>query len=89
MYLPMQGTQVRSLVGNYGPMEYDVFSKAPVKSNGDGGWLISSFAAKDRSQTNIKVEFDEGQFSRYNGFCQLKEEVEAPEEANPTAGMKL
>ncbi len=74
---------------HYGPMEYDVFSKAPVKSNGDGGWLISSFAAKDRSQTNIKVEFDEGQFSRYNGFCQLKEEVEAPEEANPTAGMKL
>ena len=74
---------------HYGPMEYDVFSKAPDTSNGDGGWLISSFAAKDRSQTNIKVEFDEGQFSRYNGFCQLKEEVEAPEEANPTAGMKL
>ena len=73
---------------HYGPMEYDVFAKAPVKSDGDKGWFVSTFAGKDRSQKNIKVEFDEMLFGRFTGFCQLKEEVEGFE-ANPTSDMKL
>lgn len=61
---------------HYGAMEYDVYLKQPVKNSGDGGWFIKTFAAKDRTQGNLKVDFDEGIFSRYSGYCQLREEVE-------------
>lgn len=41
--------------------------------NGDGGFAITSFSAKDRSFTGVTVSFDEEAFSSFTGFCDATE----------------